>query len=1254
MLRRVLLLALVLLAVTPVALLLWLLLTESGLATIAGQLGRLERFGITIEGVHGTLEGPLRVERFELDRPGLRILATGIEADPRLRRILLQTVSLRWLRVQSVSVELLENDEPQAPTASAGPHGFLPAWLRIESDRVTVEAARFATPGGFELTTHRLAGRIELSRGTIAVEQFLVESDLFEAGGRVHLEAAEPLRIDVVASGRLTLEGRPPLELSAQLAGSPQHLELESIMSAPGAARAHAVIGHDDGGVRIEGTIEAPDPALSAWLAGAPVVPRDLDAGFTWTTDGFTLKGTVTVPEVQGAPFAFDVGGRYAARALEITRGHLTPTDGNTVVDVSGSVLFTGEKPQIDAELAWEDFTWPLAGEVVIASRRGRVALAGELPYRVTGSAILEAPGQPSAEVALVATLDAHRITLEALAVDGTPGHIDGGGWLEFDAPRRWSATLTGHRIDLSPWIAALPTQLEFTSELSGRGIDRDALGEARIASLGGTLRGLQVTGSGTVARDAHAWRVEQIDIRAGANRLRLDGKLGKVVDAHWFVDIESLTPLVEGAAGRLVFTGRASGAPDAARVDVNASGYDLAFAGWHAAAVSGVASLDLSDRQGSRLVLVGTGIASTDPLAQRIQIEAEGHASAHSIRIDADIEPLDPDKAPTRIALAAHGAYAERRWNLSLETLDIYANATEQIMSLESATQVAVATDRIDVEPICVRLDDGRLCARGSWQAAGPWSFNADADALSLKLLGDILPGRPDYSGQLGAHFEARGRAGTLLEGTGDVHVTDGIVTVEVVGGDTESLRLGSGRIDLTVDRETMHLKGRIAGLAKTFLDLQLTIARDLDRPFREQSIAGTIRARSEDTGVLEFLVPELDRVAGTFESDFAVFGTVGAPRLDGSVALRNAQVELYRFNTSLTDLNFTARLRDTSIVVDASGQMGEGQLDIGGTLTWHDGEPTGRFTLKGDKLTVADSPDLKVLASPDLEFAIDGHSINASGEVVIPMARIEPRDLRTASSVSSDARIVGAKGLPPEPEHTFDVRSRIRVALGDDVKLDAFGLSGRLEGSLTVLSGYRSVETGRGEIRVVDGKYDAYGQKLEIERGRLLFDGTPLADPGLDVQAQKELPDVTVGLNVRGTLRDPRLTLYSIPAMPQSQILSYLLIGKPIDEAGSSEIATVDAAKNSAALSGGGFLASQLGRRIGLEEVGIERSSDNNTSLVLGKFLSPRLFVSYGISLTESINTLKLRYTLSDSWVLKTEAGEIQSADLEFKIER
>src|SRR5205807_2093970 len=76
------------------------------------------------------------------------------------------------------------------------------------------------------------------------------------------------------------------------------------------------------------------------------------------------------------------------------------------------------------------------------------------------------------------------------------------------------------------------------------------------------------------------------------------------------------------------------------------------------------------------------------------------------------------------------------------------------------------------------------------------------------------------------------------------------------------------------------------------------------------------------------------------------------------------------------------------------------------------------------------------------------------------------------------------------------------------------------------------------------------------------------------------------------------------------------------------------------SAALAqGGAILAQQLGSHVGIEDVSLESDITNETSLVLGRYLSPRLYVSYGISLTQQLNTLKLRYTLGDHWTVKTE---------------
>ena len=82
--------------------------------------------------------------------------------------------------------------------------------------------------------------------------------------------------------------------------------------------------------------------------------------------------------------------------------------------------------------------------------------------------------------------------------------------------------------------------------------------------------------------------------------------------------------------------------------------------------------------------------------------------------------------------------------------------------------------------------------------------------------------------------------------------------------------------------------------------------------------------------------------------------------------------------------------------------------------------------------------------------------------------------------------------------------------------------------------------------------------------------------------------------------------------------------------------------------------MLFQQFGSKVGLDDVSVETDTNNDTSLVLGRYLSPRLYVSYGVSLIESINTIKAHYTIGDHWTIRTEAGTNQSADLVYTIER
>jgi len=88
---------------------------------------------------------------------------------------------------------------------------------------------------------------------------------------------------------------------------------------------------------------------------------------------------------------------------------------------------------------------------------------------------------------------------------------------------------------------------------------------------------------------------------------------------------------------------------------------------------------------------------------------------------------------------------------------------------------------------------------------------------------------------------------------------------------------------------------------------------------------------------------------------------------------------------------------------------------------------------------------------------------------------------------------------------------------------------------------------------------------------------------------------------------------------------------------------------------IAGGDFLAHRVGDQFGFDDVRVEgNDSGDQASLVVGRYLSPKMYVSYGVGLAESINLLNLRYQLAERWHLEAESGQVQGADLFFTIER
>src|SRR5690606_10341126 len=129
--------------------------------------------------------------------------------------------------------------------------------------------------------------------------------------------------------------------------------------------------------------------------------------------------------------------------------------------------------------------------------------------------------------------------------------------------------------------------------------------------------------------------------------------------------------------------------------------------------------------------------------------------------------------------------------------------------------------------------------------------------------------------------------------------------------------------------------------------------------------------------------------------------------------------------------------------------------------------------------------------------------------------------------------------------------ITAQVRVVLGDEVHFKGFGLTTRLTGDLDITQRATGAPLAYGELAVQEGSFSTYGRTLEIDHGKLLFFGT-IDNPALDIRAVRETDDFRVGVQMNGTLRNLRSQLSSTPTLPDGDIISVLVTGRPFAEIG------------------------------------------------------------------------------------------------------
>ncbi|CAB1221324.1 translocation/assembly module TamB domain-containing protein [Acinetobacter bouvetii] len=414
----------------------------------------------------------------------------------------------------------------------------------------------------------------------------------------------------------------------------------------------------------------------------------------------------------------------------------------------------------------------------------------------------------------------------------------------------------------------------------------------------------------------------------------------------------------------------------------------------------------------------------------------------------------------------------------------------------------------------------------------------------------------------------------------------------------------------------------------------------------------------------VFKPFIQDIRSLAGTLSFAGKISGTLTQPLFNGEMRLKDGAISMISLPVNLTNIQVYSSIRQDQASINGAFNSGQGAGALTGNIDWKN-DPRVQLHLKGENLLIRQAPLITAVVTPDLTLDLlpFQKKLTLNGKVEVPRALISmPEASAPVVNVSSDVRIVheGQDQLAIlRAARPWDIRADVMVNLGNQVIFQGFDSRIPLIGRLYLSQrGLETAMRANGAIGVSQRvKIEAYGQSLDLNRAIARFNG-PLYNPTLDIDANKSVQGSLVGVRVTGTATSPNIQVYNDAGLSEQEALNAIITGR-INE-GTSGISqeagfksdvnnTIAAAGISMGLGGTRALTNQIGRTFGLSGLALDaQGTGDDTQVSVTGYITPDLFIRYGVGVFTPVNKLTLRYQMNKRLYLEASQSLERAIDL------
>ncbi len=662
---------------------------------------------------------------------------------------------------------------------------------------------------------------------------------------------------------------------------------------------------------------------------------------------------------------------------------------------------------------------------------------------------------------------------------------------------------------------------------------------------------------------------------------------------------------------------------------------------------------VDVSDIRTSRVDVFVAGLRAEEQAIRELRIRGEGRTTEHSLEILGSYRDSE-------MRIAATGGIRGSAWTGFLGQFDVADVLGTDWSLVPGDVRLDIATDMLRTDNVCWIGSGARVCVAAQWSIEAGWNAELALYELSASHLGEFMRSDLDWTGTVSGDVRAGAKPNAPLTADAEIVTGPGSLSFRSEDG---VVAIPYGDVSVTVavqeNRLLANLTGTLDDQGKVAGAVSIHDIFDTEKPKPIQAEAG---AQLASLDLVRALMPDLGVEGGALDVRLKVGGDTSRPTLHASAQLSDAAFAIPQTGTRLEAIEIRLESEDESSVrLTGSARAGAGVLNVSGGLRFTDTRTwSTALRIEGAEVLAANLPEVRITLSPDLNLRFQPGRLDVTGGIFVDEAILAP-ELAAGSQVTLSPDIVIVAPQGEQTASALATHAKIRIELGDRVSFEGYGLTGKLRGKLEVVHEPSKLTVAVGQVEILEGIYALYGRKLEIETGRLNFAGGSIDNPGIEARIVRKSGGVIVTASVKGTLRDPELTLTSEPDMPDTDKLSYLIFGRGAKQIGKGDATLLLSAASTLLPKGGSIgVTERLKSAFGLETLTVESDQNSNgdaveTSLVLGKYLTPRLYVSYAAGLANTLNVFRMRYELSKRWLLQTESSTRESGgDILYSIER